>query len=141
MELLQRQQHSPVRILDRRAASTGFQKPCHDACDSGLRVAGKFPRANDDGNPVSRNFLHFADLPSTLVNQARAEAGVASAVAVGGQVGSSQPAIIPLHELEKRAIRQALEFTHGDRTVAAQMLGIGRTTLYRKLKEYQVGEC
>jgi len=41
-----------------------------------------------------------------------------------------------LAELEKRAILNALAYTKGDRTVAAAMLGIGRTTLYRKLKEY-----
>jgi DNA-binding NtrC family response regulator len=41
-------------------------------------------------------------------------------------------------EVERRAILSALEFTRGDRGVAAHLLGIGRTTLYRKLKEYQV---
>jgi DNA-binding NtrC family response regulator len=46
--------------------------------------------------------------------------------------------VLPLVELEKRAIRQALEYTRGDRGVAATLLGIGRTTLYRKLKEYQM---
>ncbi len=51
-----------------------------------------------------------------------------------------QPArsVVPLHEMEKAAIRRALEHTGGDRTLAAQMLGIGRTTLYRRLKEYQL---
>ncbi len=85
--------------------------------------------------------LHFADLPSSVANYARAEAGVASAMAVGGLGASPQQTVVPLHELERRAIRHALEFTHGDRTVAAQMLGIGRTTLYRKLKEYQLVQC
>jgi transcriptional regulator with PAS, ATPase and Fis domain len=46
--------------------------------------------------------------------------------------------ILPLAEVERRAIMQALEYTRGDRAVAAQLLGIGRTTLYRKLKEYEV---
>ena len=46
--------------------------------------------------------------------------------------------IIPLMELERRAIMNALEYTKGDRAVAAHLLGIGRTTLYRKLKEYQL---
>jgi DNA-binding NtrC family response regulator len=49
---------------------------------------------------------------------------------------SSTIGVMPLAELEKRAILNALEYTKGDRTVAAAMLGIGRTTLYRKLKEY-----
>jgi transcriptional regulator of acetoin/glycerol metabolism len=45
---------------------------------------------------------------------------------------------VPLHVLERRAILNALEYTKGDRAIAAHLLGIGRTTLYRKLKEYQL---
>jgi two-component system response regulator HydG len=41
-----------------------------------------------------------------------------------------------LHALEQRAILQALEATKGDRLRAAKLLGIGKTTIYRKLKEY-----
>jgi transcriptional regulator of acetoin/glycerol metabolism len=46
--------------------------------------------------------------------------------------------VIPLPELEKRAILDALRYTKGDRSLAASLLGIGRTTLYRKLKEYSL---
>ncbi len=46
--------------------------------------------------------------------------------------------ILPLGEIEKRAILRALDYTKGDRAVAANLLGIGRTTLYRKLKEYAI---
>ncbi|MFN7545776.1 MAG: sigma-54 interaction domain-containing protein [Acidobacteriota bacterium] len=48
--------------------------------------------------------------------------------------------VMPLAELEKQAILRALEYTKGDRVMAATLLGIGRTTLYRKLKEYELGE-
>jgi two-component system response regulator HydG len=41
-----------------------------------------------------------------------------------------------LAELEKRAILDTLQRTHGDKLKAADLLGIGKTTLYRKLKEY-----
>jgi len=41
-----------------------------------------------------------------------------------------------LEQLEKRAIRETLRLTGGNREQAAQMLGIGERTLYRKLKEY-----
>jgi two-component system response regulator HydG len=45
-----------------------------------------------------------------------------------------------LQELEQRAILQALEATQGDRLRAAKLLGIGKTTIYRKLKEYGLEE-
>jgi DNA-binding NtrC family response regulator len=54
------------------------------------------------------------------------------------QLTGGPAAIIPLSELERRAIMNALEYTKGDRAVAAHLLGIGRTTLYRKLKEYDL---
>jgi len=44
--------------------------------------------------------------------------------------------LVPLEELERRAIQNALKQTRGDRLAAARLLGIGKTTLYRKLKEY-----
>ena len=40
--------------------------------------------------------------------------------------------------MEKETILKALVATHGDRAKAALLLGIGRTTLYRKLKEYKI---
>jgi DNA-binding NtrC family response regulator len=54
------------------------------------------------------------------------------------QVGPSAegPEVSPLEELERRAILKALRTTGGDRLRAAKMLGIGKTTIYRKLKEY-----
>jgi DNA-binding NtrC family response regulator len=45
--------------------------------------------------------------------------------------------VIPLEELERRAILQALHEAHGDKLAAAHRLGIGKTTLYRKLKQYE----
>jgi DNA-binding NtrC family response regulator len=45
--------------------------------------------------------------------------------------------IIRLADLERQHILRTIEYTRGDRITAASLLGIGRTTLYRKLKEYQ----
>jgi DNA-binding NtrC family response regulator len=81
------------------------------------------------------------DLPSTVQRQGAGYPGQQAAAAIAGARNSQNggpKAILPLHEVEKRAIIEALEHTRGDRTVAAMMLGIGRTTLYRKLKEYQL---
>ena len=41
-----------------------------------------------------------------------------------------------LEQLEKRAIRETLKLTAGNREQTAKLLGIGERTLYRKLKEY-----
>jgi DNA-binding NtrC family response regulator len=104
--------------------------------------------------------LHVADLPSSLQNHLIQKKSQYLMAAVGGEpvpvantpahpesdASPAQPAvmlqpvpsIIPLVVLERRAILNALEYTKGDRAVAAHLLGIGRTTLYRKLKEYQV---
>ena len=43
-----------------------------------------------------------------------------------------------LEQIEKRAIRETLRLTGGNREQAAKLLGIGERTLYRKLKEYGV---
>ena len=84
-------------------------------------------------------WLAAADLPSTIVNPSieRNVQGEMSGSPVPGSAGAAgHQTILPLAEVEKRAILHAIETTKGDRTVAAAMLGIGRTTLYRKLKEY-----
>jgi DNA-binding NtrC family response regulator len=43
-----------------------------------------------------------------------------------------------LAEMEKRAILTTLDQVRGDKLLAARLLAIGKTTLYRKLKEYGV---
>ena len=44
--------------------------------------------------------------------------------------------IQPLEEVERAAIMMTLEKTGGDKMLAAQVLGIDRSTLYRKLKRF-----
>jgi two-component system response regulator HydG len=44
--------------------------------------------------------------------------------------------VLPMPELERLAILGAIERLNGDKLSAAKLLGIGKTTLYRKLKEY-----
>lgn len=54
----------------------------------------------------------------------------------GGGSGNGSLAGASLEQLEKRAIRETLRLTGGNREQAAKLLGIGERTLYRKLKEY-----
>ena len=55
----------------------------------------------------------------------------ASGLVTGGSLAGAS-----LEQLEKRAIRETLKLTGGNREQTAKMLGIGERTLYRKLKEY-----
>ncbi len=71
--------------------------------------------------------IHTVDLPSNLQTSPAAS-----------QVSLPREGIVPLRELEKRAILRAVEELGGDKLLAARLLGIGKTTLYRKLKEYQL---
>jgi DNA-binding NtrC family response regulator len=92
--------------------------------------------------------LHPRDLPTMLVNHlghGEQSSPIHSDLAAMAQSlnpmpehGLLQSPIVPLPELERRAILDALRYTKGDRTMAASLLGIGRTTLYRKLKDYGV---
>jgi transcriptional regulator with PAS, ATPase and Fis domain len=85
-------------------------------------------------------WLSNADLPSSVLNRnLEREIPIGNATApppTGFQAVISLDAVVPLTEIEKRAILQAIEITKGDRSLAADLLGIGRTTLYRKLKSY-----
>ena len=58
------------------------------------------------------------------------------------QAATSEPidttVILPLDEVERKAIAHALKVTGGNMSYAAQQLGIGRTTLYRKLEKYNL---
>jgi len=50
--------------------------------------------------------------------------------------GNGHNKIVPMAELEKVTILSAIAELNGDKLQAARLLGIGKTTLYRKLKDY-----
>jgi DNA-binding NtrC family response regulator len=72
----------------------------------------------------SGSILHVGDLPSNLHH-------------ASGEKLPQNDEVLPLEELERRAILWVLQKTDGDKLAAARLLGIGKTTLYRKLKEYE----
>jgi len=52
-------------------------------------------------------------------------------------VASDDPSeLVPLEEVERRYILRVVEAVGDNKTLAAQVLGIGRKTLYRKLEQY-----
>ena len=70
--------------------------------------------------------IHIGDLPTQVQN--------------GGRPAPSEnghpSGVVPIAEMEREAIFSALKRVGGDKMKAAKLLGIGKTTLYRKLKEY-----
>ena len=69
--------------------------------------------------------VHVADLPSSLHYPATERV-------------PEKNELLPLEELERRAILRTLRETGDDKLAAARILGIGKTTLYRKLKQYHL---
>ena len=54
----------------------------------------------------------------------------------GHSLLTAQSPLMRLDELERLAIENALKHTNGNVSAVVRHLGIGRTTLYRKLKKY-----
>jgi two-component system response regulator HydG len=77
---------------------------------------------------TSGPLIHTTDLPREIANLAGPEPA-------NGH-GNGHRKIIPMAELEKQTILSAIAELDGDKLQAARLLGIGKTTLYRKLKDY-----
>jgi two-component system response regulator HydG len=83
--------------------------------------------------------IHLGDLPTQLQQQGlEARRGVTAAGDGSGE--AVPPGVKTLAELERDAILGAIRTLHGDKLQAAKLLGIGKTTLYRKLKEYGIAD-
>jgi two-component system response regulator HydG len=81
--------------------------------------------------------LHLGDLPTQLQQQGL-EARRSAATADEPIREGAAPEVATLAELERQAILGAIRVLNGDKLQAAKLLGIGKTTLYRKLKEYGI---
>jgi len=77
---------------------------------------------------TSGPLIHVPDLPPAI-------AGTQITVPSSGN-GHGQAKIVPMAELERQTILNAIAELNGDKLQAARLLGIGKTTLYRKLKDY-----
>jgi two-component system response regulator HydG len=70
--------------------------------------------------------IHISDLPKSITGDRD-----------DSRFGAHESKIVPIAELEQHAILGAIQQLDGDKLTAAKLLRIGKTTLYRKLKEYQ----
>jgi two-component system response regulator HydG len=90
--------------------------------------------------------LNMGDLPTQLQNF-RMQRGPAIHLdddeeglnrVMRGETGKD--GIVSIAKMEKQAILGTIRQLKGDKLMAAKLLGIGKTTLYRKLKEYGISE-
>jgi two-component system response regulator HydG len=74
-----------------------------------------------------------ADLPEVVRREQAASGASAAPGAIVIAVGT------PMEEVERLVIRETLRHTRGDKTLAAQLLGIAARTIYRKLERDDTG--
>ena len=85
--------------------------------------------------------LQLGDLPTQLQQQGiEAQRAATAAAQEISRANASAPVVKTLADLEREAILGAIQTLNGDKLQAAKLLGIGKTTLYRKLKEYGLAD-
>ena len=141
--LRERRQDIPLLIghfLERLARTSGQEKMLSDEALKAMLAYDWPGNVRELENCIERTFaftsgplIHTTDLPREIANLPIPESGNGN-----GHGGSK---IVSIAELEKRTILHALTELHGDKLQAARLLGIGKTTLYRKLKDYAAEGC
>ena len=136
--LRERRQDVPLlvaHVLERIGRDSGMEKTIADEALKALLNYDWPGNVRELENSLERacalssaNEIQLRDLPTHLSS---APASVVERHANG---------IVPMAELERQTILNALAQVNGDKMVAARLLGIGKTTLYRKLKEYESQE-
>lgn len=81
--------------------------------------------------------LHMGDFPSQLLDHQMHRDRAASEASTAKPAADAPP-VLSIAAMEKQAILTTIRKLHGDKLMAAKLLGIGKTTLYRKLKEYGI---
>ena len=138
-----------MHFLERIQKETGKQ---HALSDEALRVLTEYDwpgNVRELENAIERAcalssgpILHMGDLPTQLQDfrlhgrmlQREKEEGAAAA----GETAKDR--IVSIAEMERQAILSTVRLLKGDKLMAAKLLGIGKTTLYRKLKEYGISD-
>jgi two-component system response regulator HydG len=133
--LRERRQDIPLLVahfLERIGRDSGIEKTISDDALKALLNYDWPGNVRELENSLERacalssgNEIQMRDLPTHLSS---APASLIARPATG---------IVPMAELEKVTILNALAQVNGDKMLAARLLCIGKTTLYRKLKEYE----
>ena len=143
--LRERRQDIPLLIghfLERMTRTSGQEKILSDEALKAMLAYDWPGNVRELENSLERSYaftsgptIHTADLPREIANLPISE------VLNGNGNGNGYSKIVPIAELEKQTILRAITELNGDKLQAARLLGIGKTTLYRKLKDYAAQEA
>src|SRR5216684_2021789 len=138
--LRERRRDIPLLIahfLDRMSRTSGQEKLLSDEALKAMLAYDWPGNVRELENCLERTFaftsgplIHTTDLPREVAKLPIHEPGN----------GKGHRAIVPMAEMEKQTILSAIAELKGDKLQAARLLGIGKTTLYRKLKDYAVAQ-
>jgi two-component system response regulator HydG len=134
-----------AHFLERRRRETGVS---YTLSDDVLRVLGSYDwpgNVRELENTIERAcalssgpVLHLGDMPTQL--QEYRSHWQTAAEPSEEEPAKADASILTIAEMEKQAILNTLRQLNGDKLTAARLLGIGKTTLYRKLKEYGIAD-
>jgi len=140
--LRERRQDIPLLIghfLERMARTSGLEKMLSDEALKAMLAYDWPGNVRELENCLERTYaftsgplIHTTDLPREIASLPISEPAHGN--------GNGRLKIIPMAELERQTILSAITELHGDKLQAARLLGIGKTTLYRKLKDYAAHE-
>jgi DNA-binding NtrC family response regulator len=144
--LRQRKEDIPLLVeqfIERYAAPLGIEQPNVSEKAVELLMAYEWPGNVRElqnclysaitiaGGPT----IEPADLPRRIYSDSEPSQ---AAGLVTGQISLAETAAQATAKAEREAINKALSETGGNREKAAELLGIGRKTLYRKLRHYGI---
>jgi len=139
-----------AHVLEQLAHDKGMR---HSFSDDALRLMMKYDwpgNVSELEHAIERAValssgpvLHMSDFPTQLQEFERhmhaREQAVAGEAPGAERAEVSTQQVVSIAEMEKQAILSTIRQLKGDKLMAAKLLGIGKTTLYRKLKEYGIG--
>jgi two-component system response regulator HydG len=143
-----------MHFLEQRQKESGVKRTFSDDT---LRVMSEYDwpgNVRELENAIERAcalssgpLLHMGDLPTQL-QDFRMQRGPVIPADDDEEIGlnrvmrgeTGKGGIVSIAEMEKQAILGTIRQLKGDKLMAAKLLGIGKTTLYRKLKEYGISE-
>jgi two-component system response regulator HydG len=130
----------PGNVLELR---TCIERACRASSGDVIELADLPPALRDlapefavrELTPAASSLRIVSGVASAF--EERSPAGRSGARARGpGEVGNDDP--IDLDHYEMKCLERALAATGGDKLAAARMLNVGKSTLYRKLKRYNI---